>query len=390
MYNFTSYVNYMPANGRKINKANSYYHIHNKGREDRVIFSDREDYETFLSYLNEYLTPPADPTTTKKQFSVQGKTYHGIPHQPKNYHKRIDLLAYSLISNSFHLLIKQNEEGAVEAFVRSLCTRYSIYFNKKYQRTGSLFEGPYKSIHVENDMDVTLLTYYLHKMGGVTSIEKYVNISPPEWTSSNPGIVSYRDFVEKYELDDDQKDLLSKLTFDRAPSIQTPKPVSLEEAVIPTPHKHQSTTKHLEVHQRVPELLTIGTLFLFLLIFGVRNITINADESVKLVVARATNTGIAVDSGQVAGVSIESLEEAYSGPVTNQTKRMIRIKSDDLVSPVMIYSDTEKSNIIVAAGDGAELELVATGAKWTEVKFLDDTHGFVETKYTMIIEGENI
>src|SRR5438128_456236 len=117
----------MPANA---------YHIYNRGLEARVIFNDHEDYEVFVGYLKGYITPAADPSTIKTTFTVNGKSFKGTPHQPKNYYGKIEILAYSLFDNHFHIVLAQTIEGSLEGFVRSLTTRYSIYFNKKYKRTG--------------------------------------------------------------------------------------------------------------------------------------------------------------------------------------------------------------------------------------------------------------
>ena len=103
----------MPANAYKINKENSYYHVHNKGRDGRAIFSDESDFNTFITYLNEYLTHPSQIPVTKKVFTVQGKTYQGVPHLPKNYHNKVELVSYSLIPTGYNLIVKQIEKGFV-------------------------------------------------------------------------------------------------------------------------------------------------------------------------------------------------------------------------------------------------------------------------------------
>jgi len=67
----------------RVDEEGIYSHIYNKGVEQRVIFNDREDYETFLGYLKEYLTPPRDPESIKKAFEVKGRTFRGTPHSFK-------------------------------------------------------------------------------------------------------------------------------------------------------------------------------------------------------------------------------------------------------------------------------------------------------------------
>lgn len=160
----------MPArNVLKTYVEDSYYHIYNRGVEKRIIFSDDQDYNVFLGYLKEYLSPPVDPYQFRQELTFKGESFKGIPRQPNNYSKEIDLLAYCLMPNHFHLLIKQNSSRSIENFMRSLLTRYSGYFNKRNKRVGSLFQGPYKAVLVDSD------EYLLH-------LSSYIHLNPKEFT----------------------------------------------------------------------------------------------------------------------------------------------------------------------------------------------------------------
>ena len=64
------------------------------------------------------LSPPAHPDTYKKEFSIHGKTYKGIPHRNKNYFDSISLIAYDLKPNHFHLVLEQVSDGFVEKLMR--------------------------------------------------------------------------------------------------------------------------------------------------------------------------------------------------------------------------------------------------------------------------------
>src|SRR3989344_2821447 len=149
----------MPAkNLKRVNDSEIFCHVYNKGIEDRIIFADDADYQVFLGYLEDYLSPPKAPESTKKDFTVNGRVFRGVPHQPKNYFKKVELVAYSLKPDHFHLLLREITQKSLQAFIRSLATRYSMYFNKKYKRTGTLFAGPYKSVIVGNETSLLLLT----------------------------------------------------------------------------------------------------------------------------------------------------------------------------------------------------------------------------------------
>lgn len=140
-----------------------YYHVYNRGVEKRITYEDERDYATFLSFLKEYLSPPPDPQSLKQVVTFEGATFKGIAYQPKNYSTEIELLAYCLMPNHFHLLIHQRSLTAMHQFMQSLGTRYTMSFNKRYQRTGSLFQGTYKAVLVTEEPYLLHLTRYIHR-----------------------------------------------------------------------------------------------------------------------------------------------------------------------------------------------------------------------------------
>ena len=144
----------MPAkNSRKTYVANSYYHLYNRGVEKRVIFQDDQDYKTFLSYLKFYLSPP-----------LRGLAPKSFPSQIlTNHADSIQLLTYCLMPNHFHIFLKQNDSTAMTHFIQALCTRYAMYFNKRYRRVGTLYQGPYKAVLVDRELQYLYLSKYIHR-----------------------------------------------------------------------------------------------------------------------------------------------------------------------------------------------------------------------------------
>jgi putative transposase len=74
----------------------------------------------------------------------------------------VSIGSYVLMPNHFHILIKEVNEGGISLFMQKLSTAYSMYFNKKYNRTGGLFEGKYKAKHAESDDYLKYLFSYIH------------------------------------------------------------------------------------------------------------------------------------------------------------------------------------------------------------------------------------
>jgi len=147
----------VPAkNAIKIYQENGYYHIYNRGVAKSDIFLNELDYNVFLHYLKDYLSPPKDVTPE------QAALMH-TPYILKNYNLEIKLIAYCLMPNHFHLLIKQNKERAIEGLMRSLLIRYTSFFNKNHQRVGHVFQGVYKAKLIQVDEYFWWLSRYIHR-----------------------------------------------------------------------------------------------------------------------------------------------------------------------------------------------------------------------------------
>ncbi len=158
----------MPArNSIKTYAEDAYYHIYNRGVEQRVIFQDDQDYGVFLSYLGEYLSPKDENELSRRLCDpkITGKERDRISKilRLRNFSCEITLMAYCLMPNHFHLFIKQNSSGAIDGFMSSLATRYSMYFNHKFKRTGSLCQGVYRAVLVDKEDQFLHLSRYIHR-----------------------------------------------------------------------------------------------------------------------------------------------------------------------------------------------------------------------------------
>lgn len=221
----------MPSkNTIKFYIPNSVYHIYNRGVEKRKIFMDEQDHKVFLNYLKEYLSPQPDFKDMLKDFTLKGQTFKGLPKQTKNYFGEIELLAFCLMPNHIHLIIKQKDKDSIKKFTQSLFTRYATYFNKRYQRTGSLFQGRYKATNAINKDYLLDLSRYIHKnplkytsniIDAYSSYSNYLGLINTSWINKNlildhfnqssfmkkKGLKSYQEFVEKFKYINENLDL---------------------------------------------------------------------------------------------------------------------------------------------------------------------------------------
>ena len=145
----------MPSrNVLKIDIEDSYYHVYARGASRQEIFLQPQDYYVFLELFRRYLA------------DEEIRDSAGIPYDKLS--DDIELLAYCLMPNHFHLLVYQVNKGAMQRLMRGVMTGYSRYFNKKYKRSGGLFESRYKASRVSNDI------YLLH-------ISRYIHLNPKKW-----------------------------------------------------------------------------------------------------------------------------------------------------------------------------------------------------------------
>ena len=129
-----------------------YYHIYNRGNSKRAIFHDRIDYERFLKLL--FLS------NSRENFKVKlsEKDIYNLDRR----NPIVSIGVYCLMPNHFHLLLTQKEDGGISKFMQKLSTGYSMYYNIKYDRVGTLFEGKFKSEHVDEDNYLKYLFSYIH------------------------------------------------------------------------------------------------------------------------------------------------------------------------------------------------------------------------------------
>ncbi len=362
----------MPAkNLYRTNEEGTYSHIYNRGIEKRNIFNDEHDYKVFLGYLKDYLTAPADTESIKTVFKVNGRSFRGVPHQPKNYFNKVELIAYSLLPNYFHLLVKQKTSGSLEKLIRSLCTRYSIYYNKKYQRSGSLFHGPYKSVLVKNKEILLDLTRSFHNnTKGYTSYAEYLGERVTSWV--NPTVIlssfqetfSYKNFVERYEPKENEKELFGQLER----SILQPE----EKGRLPEVYAEPSAKSKLRT---IGFVSTSVVLFVLLFTLGIRNIKTSVAQT------NISISSLPTPTPQVAGIEDEKVEEKM------EPKIMVVIRISDGAESVNIrLKPSTESEKVGTAKDGDTFEFVSREGEWYQIKLDDETPAFVSTRYAEIVD----
>lgn len=134
---------------KQIFAPGEFYHLYNRGTEKRKIFLDKQDYQHFLFLM--YICNTTQSLETRK-----------IGEMFDRKEQIVDIGTYTLMPNHFHILITERIDGGITKYMRRLMTAYSMYFNKKYERTGKLYEGVFKAVHANTDNYLKYLYSYIH------------------------------------------------------------------------------------------------------------------------------------------------------------------------------------------------------------------------------------
>jgi len=146
-----------------------FYHIYNRGVDKRIIFSDDEDLERFFQGMVEF-------NTINPVGSLYENSFRKLGGPTAKLEKRlVNIVAYCLNSNHFHFILEQVSGGGISEFMKRLSGGYTWYFNNKDKRSGSLFQGKFKAIHIDTNEYLLHLSAYVnlnnkvHQLGGPTA-----------------------------------------------------------------------------------------------------------------------------------------------------------------------------------------------------------------------------
>ena len=147
-----------------------YYHIYNRGAHGVSIFREEDNYHFVLRKVKKYVA----------EFGLS-------------------VIAYCLMPNHYHFLVRQDGESRAGLLPQRVFNSYSKAYNKRYEHSGTLFQGPYQAIHVDNQNYLLHLCRYIHanpvKDGLVADPADWPYSNYPEWVGTRPGTLVDRGFV---------------------------------------------------------------------------------------------------------------------------------------------------------------------------------------------------
>lgn len=171
------------ATQRKVVFVNDgYYHVFNRGIDRRDTFTNKREHDRVIDLMSFYQYTNIPLRYSRHKLLPHDKQQKMLE-QMKDSGKIVDVVAYSLMPNHFHLLLKQKKEKGIATYVANFINAYTKYFNTKYQRTGPLFQGVFKAVYVETEEQLVHLTRYIHLNPVASSLITPEHLPNYSWSS---------------------------------------------------------------------------------------------------------------------------------------------------------------------------------------------------------------
>ncbi len=196
-------------------QPNQFYHVYNRALANLKIFRDDRDYQVFINFLKAYLSPQ-DPL-----YQPFRKTHDDL----SDY---VQLIGFCLLPDHYHLLLYQRDADGIAKLMKRLATGYGMYFNRRWQRHGHLFDGIYRAAPIPEAEQLTYLSRWLHLNPAgpgqnpieyaYSSYSLYLRGHQPPWINPQPvlnlfkTLGDYRRFVT--DTDVDRPDSLAAVMMD--------------------------------------------------------------------------------------------------------------------------------------------------------------------------------
>lgn len=193
---------------------NEYYHIYNRGIDKREIFNESQDLNRFLQSMIEFNT--IDPIGSIFENSFRKEKSLGSL-TSKRDKPLIDIVCFCINPNHFHFILTPIVDKGIEKFMHRLGTGYTKFFNGKYLRSGALFQGTFKSIHINSNEYLLHLSVYInlnnriHRLGDLTaksSWEEYLGITNKNFCKKDIILGQFKNSSEYKQFAESSLDLI--------------------------------------------------------------------------------------------------------------------------------------------------------------------------------------
>ncbi len=151
-----------------------YYHVFNRGVDKRAVFMEQRDLERFFQSMDEFNT--IEPIGSIYENSFYKDKLKKFGNLVSKEGKLVDFVCYCLNPNHYHFFLKQLVDRGIEKFMHRVGIGYTKYFNQKYKRSGSLFQGVFKAVNVDSNEYLLHLSVYINLNYKVHKFDSFGNL----------------------------------------------------------------------------------------------------------------------------------------------------------------------------------------------------------------------
>lgn len=160
-----------------------YYHVYNRGVALQPTYFTKKDYERFILCLSYYRYNKLPFKLSRLLQIPKDERDLTIKNLKTCNDKSIELIAFCLMPNHFHILIRQISDGGISRFIKQITDSYTRYVNTKLERIGPLYQGAFKAVHVESDEQLIHLSRYIHLNPLVSFVVRNEEFLSYPWSS---------------------------------------------------------------------------------------------------------------------------------------------------------------------------------------------------------------
>lgn len=173
------------------------YHVYNRGINRQPTFLNKRDYERGIQTISYYRLANL-PLSLSKFLRLDQTKKNYIREIIKKCKELEEILAYCLMPNHFHFLLKQKKDNGIRKFMSNFQNSYTRFFNTKGQRDGSLFLNQFKTVRVETDEQLLHLSRYIH-LNPYTNyvVKSYTDLLTYPWSSITEYLDNKSGFVNR-------------------------------------------------------------------------------------------------------------------------------------------------------------------------------------------------
>lgn len=169
---------------RKTQFANGeHYHIFNRGVDKRDIYLSKYDIDRFFQSMDEFNVIDPIGSIYANSFLPENKNSKQVKKE-----KLVNFVCYCLNSNHYHFILEQINDRGIEKFMHKLGSGYPKYFNHRYKRSGALFQGKFKAVHIDSNEQLLHTSVYVNLNDKIHSFRSLA----PKWVKS-----SWKEYLKK-------------------------------------------------------------------------------------------------------------------------------------------------------------------------------------------------